>query len=252
MLGRGLGFGSGAGNPPAADLTVTKTGPAQAAADTDITYTIQVFNNGPDQANNASMQDNVPPDTTFVSFTKSTQDSGAAWTCSSPSPGGTGQISCSNNAANAGSVSTFTLVVHIDSGTPPGTAITNVANVSDPTDPDEENNSSAATTFVPTTSADLAIAKASDSDQALPNGDVTFTVQVTNGGPDAAEDASMTDTLPGDMTFVSFAQTSGPTWSCPCPRASDGSPAPRGRRLTEPLPDAASRSARLATRTATS
>src|SRR6185437_897196 len=97
-------------NPVAADLSVTKTGPGQAAVDTDITYTIEVFNAGPDQATNATLTDNVPPDTTFVSFT---QTSGPTWSCSTPSPGATGTITCTNSALDAGSDSFFQLVVHV-------------------------------------------------------------------------------------------------------------------------------------------
>src|SRR5437762_3512534 len=207
--------------PSTADLSVTKTGPAQAAADTDITYTITVVNNGPDQAGAASMTDNVPANTTFVSFV---QNSGGSWSCSSPQVGSGGTISCSNNALPPNSTSIFTLVVHIDSGTGPGTAITNVANVSEPTDPNDENNSSAATTFIPTPESDLGVTKAADSDQALADSDVTYTIQINNFGPDDATNAQWNDTLPqnfnsNDMTFVSLQQTSGPTWSCTTPAA---------------------------------
>src|SRR5207244_2199866 len=55
--------------------------------------------------------------------------------------------------------------------------------------------------------------------------DVTFTITVTNLGPNAATNASFADTLPGGspggfpMTFVSFNQTSGPAWNCGAPGA---------------------------------
>ena len=41
------------------DLSILKTGPATAAADTDVTFTITVTNNGPDDAASVDMQDNV-------------------------------------------------------------------------------------------------------------------------------------------------------------------------------------------------
>src|SRR3954470_18912687 len=70
-----------------ADLSVSKNGPGQAMPDTDITYTIEVNNFGPDQATSATLTDNLPAGVTFVSFT---QDSGPTWSCSTPQPGGTG------------------------------------------------------------------------------------------------------------------------------------------------------------------
>src|ERR1051326_7640448 len=79
------------------DLTVMKTGPDQAAADTNITYTIEVQNYGPDDATNASMTDNIPSNTTFVSLTAD-----PAWSCSTPASGGGGTVTCTNSTFPAG------------------------------------------------------------------------------------------------------------------------------------------------------
>jgi uncharacterized repeat protein (TIGR01451 family) len=49
-----------------ADLSVSKSGPAQAAAGSDVAYTITVFNLGPDDAPNATLFDTVPGGMTFV------------------------------------------------------------------------------------------------------------------------------------------------------------------------------------------
>jgi uncharacterized repeat protein (TIGR01451 family) len=206
------------GVPPAADLSVTKTGPDQGSADSDITYTIEVFNAGPDQATNATLSDNVPPDTTFVSLT---QTSGPTWSCSTPNVGATGTVTCTNSALDSGSDSFFQLVVHV-SPQPQGSTITNIATVSEPTDPNDENNSSSAATFLSATGADLGVTKSVDSPQTLAGSNATFTIQITAGGSAAATDATMTDTLPGNMTFVSLNQTSGPTWGCSTPNAGAG------------------------------
>jgi uncharacterized repeat protein (TIGR01451 family) len=200
-----------------ADLGVTKKGPAQAMPDTDITYTIEVINDGPDQAGNATMTDNLPAGVTFVSFT---QDSGPTWVCSTPNPGGTGPVSCGNTALNAGTDSTFTLVVHLNPQTPEGTAISNTATVTDPTDPNDENNSSTTTAFTPTSAADLVVTKSADAQRALANSDVTYTIRVRNDGPDDAVDAELDDKLPGNMTFVSL--QADPNWSCSNPNAGAG------------------------------
>jgi uncharacterized repeat protein (TIGR01451 family) len=205
-------------NPLADDLSVTKTGPGQATADTDISYTIEVFNAGPEQGTNATLIDNVPPDTTFVSFT---QTSGPTWTCSTPNAGSTGSVTCTNSALDSGADSFFTLVVHVDPS-PQGNSITNTATVSDPNDPNDENNSSSTSAFLATAGADLGVTKSVDSPQTLTGSDATFTIQITSGGSAAAADGTMDDTLPGNMTFVSLNQTSGPTWSCSTPSVGVG------------------------------
>jgi uncharacterized repeat protein (TIGR01451 family) len=193
-----------------ADLGVSKSGPGQAAAGANVSYTIEVINGGPNDSVNATLTDNLPPGMTFVSLS-----SPAGWNCNTPSVGTNGTVSCSDPTFVAGSDVFFTLVVNIPPATPPGTTFTNIATVSSSTgDPNDENNSSAAATTVPLPSADLGVTKAVDSDQVLPNSDVTYTIQVNNGGPNDAAKAELDDTLPGNMTFVSLQQTSGPAWTC--------------------------------------
>ncbi|HXI62753.1 MAG TPA: hypothetical protein VNF70_08575, partial [Pyrinomonadaceae bacterium] len=200
-----------------ADISVTKTGPDTAPADTDIIYTITVSTNGSEDTSDATLQDNLPPGTTFVSLSKP-----AAWGCSTPSVGTNGAINCSNSLVPTGSNDVFTLTAHIDSGTAPGTFITNVATVSSSNDANNENNQSTAVTQTPSNNADLSLTKSSPS-QVHPDTDLTFTITVTNFGPNAATNASFTDSLPGGvpagnpLTFVSFTQNSGPAWNCPSP-----------------------------------
>ena len=203
---------------PEADLGVTKSGPGQAAAGANITYTIEVVNGGPDGAANATMNDPLPPSTTFVSLSAPN-----GWQCTTPAAGSNGTVNCVNSSFPAGGDDVFTLVVKIDPQTPAGTFITNTVTVSTQSlDPNDENNSSSTATLVPEPSADLGVTKTVDSDQALANSNVTFTIQVTNFGPDAASTVALNDTLPGDMTFVSEQQTSGPTWTCSTPNVGSG------------------------------
>jgi hypothetical protein len=201
-----------------ADITVNKSGPDTAAADTDITYTITVSTSGTDDITSATLNDTLPAGTTFVTKTKP-----ASWSCTDPDSGNGFTLSCTNSLVPSGSNDVFTLTVHVASGTAPGTFITNVATVGSPDDVDNENNSSTAVTGVPGNSADLTLSKSTSSPQVHSNTDVTFTITVTNLGPNAASNASFTDSLPGGtpsgfgMTFVSFNQNSGPSWSCPSP-----------------------------------
>ena len=92
-----------------------------------------------------------------------------------------------------------------------------------PSDPNEENNAAFAVTTVPGgTGTNLAVTKTVDSAQVLPDSNVTYTIQVGNIGQAPSTDAQLNDTLPGDMTFVSLTQTSGPVWTCTTPPATMG------------------------------
>jgi uncharacterized repeat protein (TIGR01451 family) len=129
-----------------ADLSVVKTGPAQQGAGFDISYAITVTNSGPSDAASVALSDMVPTDTTFVSFT---QNTGPTFTCSTPSVGGTGTVSCSLASLAVGATATFTLVVNVNALVTEGTTITNTASVSSTTsDPNQANNSSTVTTLI--------------------------------------------------------------------------------------------------------
>jgi hypothetical protein len=196
------------------DIAVTKTGPDTAQANTNITYTITVTSSGPDDVTGASLNDNLPPGTTFVSLSKP-----ASWSCTDPGVGNNGPVNCTNSLVPAGANDVFSLTVHIDSEVPPGTFITNQAVVNGSPNDNTENDSSPATTLVPGTSADIGVTKTANVDSSLADRDVVYTITVTNAGPDAAASAALNDPLPGSgpsrMTFVSVSAPAG--WSCTTP-----------------------------------
>jgi large repetitive protein len=206
--------------PAVSDLTVSKTGPTTANADTDVSFNISVTNLGPDDAEEVQLSDVVIGGWSFVSVTAA-----PGFNCADPGPGATsGMVVCSAQTMAAGSTANFTIVFHIPADAPAGTTFTNVANVDSPTDPNDENNSSSASTQTPPPpSGDVAIFKTGPA-SAPADSDVTYTITVTNFGPDAAGNVSFTDTLPAStgmpppqMTFVSFNQTSGPAFNCGTP-----------------------------------
>jgi len=205
-----------------ADLGIEQTGPSSATPGATLTYAITLSNHGPDDPSaTVGFVDSLPAGTTFTSLT---QNSGPAASCTTPAVGGTGSVECSTGSIGSAGTLTFSLVVTVDGGTPPGTFITNVANVSVPDgiDPNEENNSAVSTAQVPNAqAADVGLTMTGPS-AASPDDDVAYAITITNGGPDAAADATFTTTLPGDMTFVSLQQTAGPALSCTTPPGGSG------------------------------
>jgi uncharacterized repeat protein (TIGR01451 family) len=173
-----------------ADVSVVKTGPASAAADTNITYTITVHNDGPDSAASYSLSDTLPPQTSLVSIV---QNSGP--------PTGT--------ALASGETAVFTIVVHIAPGTAPGTVLHNSAHAGSSTpDPNAANNDASADTTV-VLSADVSLTKVGPL-EAPPDTDITYTITVHNNGPASAASYSLSDTLPPQTSLVSIVQNSGP------------------------------------------
>jgi uncharacterized repeat protein (TIGR01451 family) len=118
------------------DLAVSQTAsPVPAITGQNLTYTITITNNGPDNGVSLSLSDTVPPGTTFVSITPS------AGTCNPP-PGQTGTAHCllpSLNSATGQNTWTITWVLNV-TGTS-GQIIKNRASVQTISpDPNTANN----------------------------------------------------------------------------------------------------------------
>ncbi|HTS30923.1 MAG TPA: C25 family cysteine peptidase [Bryobacteraceae bacterium] len=194
-----------------ADLSVTNSAsPTVVAPGGSINYTQTVKNAGPLDAVNAVFSEATPANTTFQSI-----NTVAGWNCTTPAVGGTGTITCTNpDFASGGSV-TFTPVLTVVGGTPAGTMIVDVDNITSGTsDPNLANNTATAITTVGSaTQADLAITNTASSPTVTAGTNVTMTAVVINNGPAAAAGAVFTETIPANTTLgVAFTPPSG--WSC--------------------------------------
>ncbi|HEV7505145.1 MAG TPA: Calx-beta domain-containing protein [Thermoanaerobaculia bacterium] len=202
----------------AADLSVAKVDtPDPVTAGNNLTYTITVTNVGPSSAASVSLGDTLPAGTTFVSLS-----SPSGWTCTKPPVGSGGTVSCSNPSLAVASA-VFTLTVMVDPLTPSGTILTNTATASSTTaDPNPGNESGTATTTVATlaASADLSVTKVDTPDPVTAGANLTYTITVTNAGPNWAASVSLSDTLPVGTTFVSLSSPAG--WSCTTPSVGSG------------------------------
>jgi uncharacterized repeat protein (TIGR01451 family) len=178
--------------PGSADLAVVKTASGAFVVGQNSTWLLNVANDGPD-ASQVTVTDILPAGAALVSATP-TQGS-----CS-----GTMTVTCALGIINSAGSATITLVV-----TPltPG-PLSNTATVSGTADdPVAIDNTSTANVIV-LGNADLSIVKtAAGPFVAGQNG--TYTITVSNGGPNPATNAVVTDILPAGATFVSATPTQG-------------------------------------------
>jgi uncharacterized repeat protein (TIGR01451 family) len=204
-IGSGATEGRGTGAvrflPPglAPGLTIGKSdSPDPVSSGGQITYTITYGNSGAVDATNVVIRDPIPAGTTFVSATNGgTPSAGTVvWNVGTVPADTTGLV--------------VSLVVQVTAA--PGSRVDNVnytiegEGISPIPGPPVQTEVAAAAT-----SADLAILK-SDSPDPVDIGDsLTYTLQVTNNGPDAASLVVVEDTLPAGVTFQS---ASGSGWSC--------------------------------------
>jgi uncharacterized repeat protein (TIGR01451 family) len=180
--------------PQQADLQVTKSvsDPTPNVGDT-ITYTITLRNAGPDAATNVTLEDSLPADVTFVSAAPSQGSYNSAtgvWTVGTVSPG-----------------IPLTLILTATVTSPGATANTATVSHSDQFDQNPGNNT--ATTSIVPQQADLAVLKSVDQPRPNVGGIVTFTVTLSNSGPNTATDVVISDPLPSGLQFVGATASQG-------------------------------------------
>ena len=141
------------------DLALTKTAaPSPVIAGTNLTYAIQVTNNGPSAAPNVTVSDVLSGQVTFVSSSPSTGSCQAGVVPGDPSKPLTCNLGSLANAASA----SITVVVTVKSDVASDTILVNNASVSSD-NADSNNNNNVATVTTPVaTSADVSVVKTSD------------------------------------------------------------------------------------------
>ncbi len=182
---------------PAADLSVVKTAPATTPAGEELTYTLEVTNNGPSPAQEAQVADVLPAGTAYV------RSSTPAGSCAEQA----GTVTCRLGTLAGTSTVRVLITVRVPL-TLADRTLSNAASVSaDNGDPEPANNTSTANTTVgPVT--DLVIAKSGPA-RANPGQGLTYGVTVTNRGPSTATGVSVEDALPAGLSFVSAQPAQG-------------------------------------------
>jgi uncharacterized repeat protein (TIGR01451 family) len=171
---------------PIANLAIGKTGPANVLAAGSLTYTISVTNFGPSSANSVVVTDALPAGVIF-------QSASGSYTTNS------GVVAWDLGTLVNDQVSNVTVTVTA----PASGTLTNVANVSSPTqDTNVFDNVTPPVITTVALLADLQIGKTAPAN-VLAVSNLTYTISVTNFGPSSASSVVVTDALPAGVTFVS-------------------------------------------------
>jgi uncharacterized repeat protein (TIGR01451 family) len=176
----------------------------------NITYSISIRNNGPDAAVNGGLNAAISGSLTVVSATSST----AGFTCFTL---GT-SISCINPSFPSGTTANFTVVAAVPASLlnfPDGSFSSFFSPSGTTADPNNGNNSATVTTNYNSPQIDLSVAVTDSPDPVFPDGDITYTVAVSNTGPDPATNVNFNLFNNGTLRFQSMIVPAG--WTCPSP-----------------------------------
>ncbi|NLR78424.1 gliding motility-associated C-terminal domain-containing protein [Chitinophaga eiseniae] len=187
-----------------ANLRLTKTGPATLAAGQPITYVVKVTNAGPADVTNVTISDMVPSGIDNITWTASA--SGGA----SVTPGSGTNSNISLQATMPASTDTITLIVH---GIVTAGFTGNLVNTATATPPSGVTNpvpATATVTTIVTSEPGLVIVKSGPA-EVLSGNAVTYHINVRNNGPSDAPNVYIKDTVPAQLTNVSWTVTGNGT-----------------------------------------
>ncbi len=180
------------------DLAVTKTVSGSTIAEgSNAVYTITLVNNGSGDATGVSLTDVLPSGVTFVLYSASQGTyAGGIWTV---------------GALTNGSSSTLRITARVNNGTAGSTISNTVAiTAADQPDPVTSNNTATAsfTSVAALPATDIGVSMTGTA-TVYEGSALTYTVSVTNNGPNAATGLQITDILPANVTFQSAVPSAG-------------------------------------------
>ncbi|MDO5720899.1 MAG: DUF11 domain-containing protein, partial [Actinomycetaceae bacterium] len=189
---------------PAADIAVEKVLASEEAVPGEtVTYTVTATNNGPSDAAGVVVTDALPAGLSDVSAS-GTGPAGDL-TCSVADPAdpaaSSGDVSCTVGALAVGQAATITVSGTLDPAFT-GSLSNTATSSADTTDPNEDNNTSTATTDVKP-KADLSLTKTADQTEVVAGELVTYTLTATNSGPSTATNVVLAEEIPRDLELES-------------------------------------------------
>ena len=185
-----------------ADVSITKIPDTSVVQPGDVlTYTLTIANAGPSDAGGAVLQDNVPTELDNVQFSLD----GINWEAWG------GLYAVGTLVAN----SSQTIYIKGTVNEAATNFISNTALITSSTaDPDPSNNTASSTLPIPadtSTSADLSITKLPN-DIAQPGEEITYTLTITNAGPNDADVVTIRDEIPDNLADVFYLVAEGGDW----------------------------------------
>lgn len=176
---------------PQADLVINKSASVDPVlAGANLTYILDITNNGPAAATGVTVTDNLPPAVNLVSAASSQGG------CT-----GTGTLTCTLGDISPGGAASITVVVNVPAGAA-GTLANSATVSAGQADPNPANNTATAVTTI-SRAADLAISKSDSPDPVAAGQTLTYTLSAVNNGPSTATGLTVSDTLPAGLTFIS-------------------------------------------------
>jgi len=193
-----------------ADLALTsQTSATQIVAGGSFTYTVQLTNSGPDDAEDVVFTDLAPAGVTFSSC------SSTVGTCTASAGGASLNLATLPN----GQTVTITIQATLSATVADGTNLVNTPSVTSSTaDPNTGNNSGSAgsATITVQNKSDLLVTTTSSLDVVNFGGTLTYTVTVTNQGPFQASAVTLVDAVPAQAIFLSM-NSGGASCTAPAP-----------------------------------
>src|SRR5205085_509806 len=200
------------------DMSVTASdAPDPVAPDGNITYTVNVTNAGPDAAQNATMNVILNNTLRWQSMTVP-----AGWSCPSLSVGHGATFTCTAASLPVGT-SVFTIVMKAGAaefGISDQTISQTFTVTNSLSDPNGNNNTAVVQTAYVTPDADLSVTASDAPDPVVAGQNITYTIAMTNAGPDAAPNAHLQIPLTANVNFQSFTAPEG--WICTTPAIGAG------------------------------
>lgn len=188
------------------DLNLSKTSTPNpiTAADT-VTYKFEVGNQGPHDAINIKMTDELPSGLTFVADNNATlADDDALWSCTA-----VGQVvTCIGGTLDNNMTQIFYFRAKVTGFVGD---ISNAATVSSDITEIDPNDNTDTDVLVVNAGTDMAIIKSVLTNPVISEQNVSFSLEVTNNGPVVAEDVNITDFLPLGYSNI-IASATG--WTC--------------------------------------
>lgn len=187
----------GGGSCPGADLALALSdAPDPVVIGSNLVYTLNVTNFGPNTAKGTVLTHNLPASVVFVSATTtrgSVSQTGGVVTA---------------NLGNMSLGSTATVIVTVVPALVGSIVSSAIVSSTEP-EINPPNNAASITTVVQNPSADLAISFSGAPNPAIVGGSLVYTATVLNNGPSTATGVVITNTLPGSVLVTSASSTQG-------------------------------------------